>query len=330
MQDGRKDPFFQFFQVMQRSLLDPEETMQAVHSEAVSNTVHWYSNPATYGKVCLVALAALLASAAVLAYLQGMGSLGISLLGAEAGMALLSTALLSVSSCAQQPPQSTTKERPVSQRLSQIDTTPAPRTAQEEQQFLFDAVASGREAHVVDMISRGVPVDRPNREGDLPLHRAIKSGQPEVAKLLVYQKVGINQPNRDGLCPLHLAAKFLLSAQDSVEEVVQTLIDYGAQIEARGPSGTALHYAAMHDNVEAITALLANHAEIDATNTNNDTPLNLAVTNSAVNAIRTLLSEGADRFKADSSGHTPFYHSKACYSISAELRKQLSSHQLTV
>lgn len=77
----------------------------------------------------------------------------------------------------------------------------------------------------------------------------------DLARWLVAQGADIEFPSRYGLTPLMSRASF---------GSVTVLLDLGANVEAAGPSGTALHRAAEAGNVQNIDMLIAAGAAVDA------------------------------------------------------------------
>ena len=73
-------------------------------------------------------------------------------------------------------------------------------------------------------------------------------------------------------------------------EAIRALIAAHANIEALDDDqSTPLHLAALNGHTEAIKALLEAHANIEALDNNQDTPLHLAALNGHAEAIRALL-----------------------------------------
>lgn len=95
-------------------------------------------------------------------------------------------------------------------------------------------------------------------------------------------------------------------------EINEVLITNGADVNATNANGyTALHYAAAHNNVEAVRQLIAAHANLNGrAATFGYTPLHIAVLYGPVvhedtTAIRLLLDAGADTTVKDDRGMTP-------------------------
>jgi ankyrin repeat protein len=98
------------------------------------------------------------------------------------------------------------------------------------------------------------------------------------------------------------------AARDGDLGVVTSLIESGADINARAGSGyTPLHLAAQEYRPAVVAALLDQGAEIDATDKHGNTPLWTAVFNSRGrgDVIRLLLARGADARHVNHHGATP-------------------------
>jgi ankyrin repeat protein len=109
-------------------------------------------------------------------------------------------------------------------------------------------------------------------------------------------------PGRQGRTPLHYAAL----ANDI--DALSRLLSEGADPNVPDRDGfTALHFAAQQEAVAAARALLAAGAEVDPVNNYGNTPLWMAVVNSRGRGelIGLLRRHGADPWHPNSTGHTP-------------------------
>lgn len=86
----------------------------------------------------------------------------------------------------------------------------------------------------------------------------------------------------------------------------RALLDREADVNAAQPDGmTALHWAAYHDDVEAVKKLLEAGADAKAANRYGVTPLSIACTNGNGEVVAALLAAGAEPNAALPGGETP-------------------------
>lgn len=112
-------------------------------------------------------------------------------------------------------------------------------------------------------------------------------------------------PNNDKYA-LHYAA-----AESESVEVVQILLDAGADLEARDSrGGTALMSAALNQNASVTASLLAAGANIAAEDDYGATALHFAALNNGPAVLTQLMDAGADLHAVDSDGKTPFDYAK--------------------
>ncbi len=119
----------------------------------------------------------------------------------------------------------------------------------------------------------------------------------KTARELIENGAGINT-RVDGKTPLHTVSN---------PDVVQLLIDEGADVHARDSEGnTPLHLA---QNEQVIRLLLSAGADVKARNLRNETPLHLAVRRkeNELACARVLICEGADACVCDEAGHSVLY-----------------------
>jgi len=85
------------------------------------------------------------------------------------------------------------------------------------------------------------------------------------------------------MTPLHFAAR------DGVSDMVEFMLDHGADINAPGEDGwTPLHFAAAHGHTFIVRFLLDNGARVDAAAADGSTPIDLAYLYERGNVIQIL------------------------------------------
>ncbi|QQR48862.1 ankyrin repeat domain-containing protein [bacterium] len=102
--------------------------------------------------------------------------------------------------------------------------------------------------------------------------------------------------------PLHLAAR-----RGDVEGVT-ALLKEGADIDAKqGYDLTPLHYASESGHADCVKILLEWHADVDAQDRQHDTPLHRAVLRGYIGCVGKLLESGAYVDGQNSDGKTPLH-----------------------
>jgi ankyrin repeat protein len=142
---------------------------------------------------------------------------------------------------------------------------------------------SGRNDIAVLLLERGVELD---------LFAACMAGaRDRVMGLIAGQPELIAAYSHDGWTPLHLACFF------GQPELVQTLIERGADVNARSKNGAKnmpLHAAAAGRNLDAVRLLLEHGAGVNASQEGGWTALHAAAQNGDVEMVRLLIAAGAD------------------------------------
>ncbi|KAL7303077.1 hypothetical protein TKK_0004292 [Trichogramma kaykai] len=134
---------------------------------------------------------------------------------------------------------------------------------------LWDALDSGQEQVAATLIAHGADPDcwRPGHDGGCQqtlLHKAIDENCEDYAVFLIKSGCDLNSPRRppgngeeggeearDECTPLHLCCQW------GLEQVVQTLIEHGANVNSRDAEGkTPLHLAIENQNDQIISLLL--------------------------------------------------------------------------
>ncbi|CAM9418303.1 unnamed protein product [Ectocarpus sp. 4 AP-2014] len=160
---------------------------------------------------------------------------------------------------------------------------------------------------IVSMLCHGAGVDVKDDDGDTPLHVASTEGCSEGIRALVEHGADIKALNAKGRTPLGVTAEFgfedatvvlldagadvnapadhtdgsaalsLATLSEYVDGTMKVLIQHGADVNARNTNGfTALHRAAMYNEVDGIDLLISAGAIIEAPDNHKSTPLAVA------------------------------------------------------
>lgn len=172
------------------------------------------------------------------------------------------------------------------------------------------AARSGQQTVAEVLVASGARLDAP-AEGGSPLAVAIEARQPNVAQWLLHQcaRAGIRDAAADSLLLRvlgSLAMPGIRDARPALSELVQPLLDHGADPNARDSSGaTALMRAAQLRRADLVKLLLERRADVNARDEMGWTALHYAVARAAKEIVTLLLAHGADVNLADNSGQTP-------------------------
>ncbi|XP_034934332.1 histone-lysine N-methyltransferase SETD1A-like [Chelonus insularis] len=176
---------------------------------------------------------------------------------------------------------------------------------------LWDALDTDQEDTASILVSHGADTDcwSPGPDGCLQtlLHRAIDDNKEEVAQFLIRSGCDLNAPRRpgpngeggdearDNCTPLHLCCQW------GLEQVVQTLVEHGANVNARDSEGkTPIHIAIQNQHAQIISLLLC-HPNLDLSLRDKKglSPFATALTvrnNKAAQAILEKLPSAAEQF----------------------------------
>lgn len=135
------------------------------------------------------------------------------------------------------------------------------------------------------------------------IHSAVRSNDLVAVKEILTDDPGaVNTLIGNGITPLHLAAAA------NLPEIAETLILFGADVDARTSGGfTPLHWAASRAADPVIRALLAAGADVDDKTPDGVTPLHWAAGKNHIETIKVLLRAGADSAATTADGMTPLH-----------------------
>lgn len=197
---------------------------------------------------------------------------------------------------------------------------------------LAGAAASGSLSIVRLLLTAGADPNAALVEGETVLMAAARTGRADVVQALV---AGGANPN--GADRVFGETALMWAAGENHAGAVRALAAGGADLEARStvqddpvlnyprtgfdktslPRGgwTALMYAARQGSADAVSALAAAGANLDAADPDGTTALVLAIINAQYDVARLLLERGADPNIADRTGMAPLYAAVDMHSL---------------
>ena len=150
-----------------------------------------------------------------------------------------------------------------------------------------------KETDIVQLlIDAGAEVNTQNNEGHSPLYVACKSGELDIVKMLVRAGAGVSVADNDGYTCLMLAAWH--GHTDIVRYLVGVPeVELNHQSGAAASSNTALHLAARNKRTDVVQVLIDAGADIDTQNNLGHSPLHYACKKGARDIVKMLVRAGA-------------------------------------
>ena len=142
-------------------------------------------------------------------------------------------------------------------------------------------------------------VNRPNHQGETPLHNACKKQSSRSAQILL-RAGAIPTRNSRQETPLHIACR------SGSPQCLQLLLDQMLKVEDLAEAcNIPLHLASVSSSLDCARILINKGANLEATNRNFDTPLHFACRASTNQFLRFLLDSGADFTAKNGENETP-------------------------
>lgn len=136
-------------------------------------------------------------------------------------------------------------------------------------------------------------------DGETALFQAVKNGHKEVVEMLINAGADIDKQDTYGNTAL------LQAAYKGYKEIVELLLEKGADVNIKSNgSDTALLMAVQEDYSDIIDLLLKNHADINVQNGLGDTPLIEAAASGNARVVMLLLKKGANIRIKNKNGDT--------------------------
>lgn len=138
--------------------------------------------------------------------------------------------------------------------------------------------------------------------GASPLHEAVRYGNIAIAQDLLNSGADVNAKDNLGKTPI-----MLIIPGDKLKDVYTLLIGHRVDLNQKDMYGdTVLHNAAMLNvDIDTISLLTNNGADINTRNKEGVTPLAIAVQKKSLNAVRLFASSGANIHTQDTRGVSP-------------------------
>ena len=132
-----------------------------------------------------------------------------------------------------------------------------------------------------------------------PLHDAASKGDLAGVQAELDKGVDVDTKDDNGLTPLQWAAL------EGHKEIVELLIDTGANVNAWSKYGTPLHYAASGGYKEIVELLIAKGADVNVKDVRGETALQKAASGGHKGIAELLIANGAKVNAKDELGETP-------------------------
>lgn len=178
---------------------------------------------------------------------------------------------------------------------------------------LLGAIAAGKDDAALELLARGAQLELSTKDGRRPLHFAVSHNRIKVLDALLAAGADSNSQDRRGLTPLHLAAQ-----QGNLVAVTTLLRSGADAHLLSKDGMTPLHAAVLgNTDTRILDAFLKRGVDVNSKVGLNHypwggaTPLILAASLGNVEAIKALLARGADVNAQDARGLTALHQAIA-------------------
>ncbi|KAI4350328.1 hypothetical protein L6164_004794 [Bauhinia variegata] len=173
--------------------------------------------------------------------------------------------------------------------------------------ILAQLIADGSIDEIREVLERSDPswkaADSLDPQGKTLLHLAIAQSRPDLVQLLLEFEADIEAPGRSGSTPLEVASS---SGENLIAEL---LLAHKASTERSESSNWGpIHLAARAGHVDVLRLLLLKGTKVDALTKDGNTALHLAVEENKRECVRLLLANGASTYIRNTrEGDTPLH-----------------------
>ncbi len=143
--------------------------------------------------------------------------------------------------------------------------------------------------YIVEILDQDLDVNQPDKNGIRPLYHAAQTGNFDIVRKLTFVTLDLNEQNEDFKRTALHAASFYEHF-----DVVQYLLDLGANVNVAGTKGdTPLHAAVFKNNLKIATLLIRNKADTNAVGIHGITPLYIALHQNYIDMAKLLITHNA-------------------------------------
>lgn len=173
-------------------------------------------------------------------------------------------------------------------------------------QSLYEACQSGNLKNVLNILkNQKTLINRPNENGDFPLHIACLQGNLDVIEVLLQNGADVAKIDNRGYLPIHYSLLKSSEEKDPLK-ILLVLKKYHADLKVMTDHGEGLlHWAVLNKQESALEFLILQGLNVNAEDFQKNTPLHCAVLQAEIPLICILLKFGANVMLLNKEHSTP-------------------------
>lgn len=165
-----------------------------------------------------------------------------------------------------------------------------------EDSVMHAAILSNNVCMVEYILSRGIDVSRPYKNGTNPLCDAINHNSYDIVKVILDNGANVNMQDAEGSTPLHCV---LRREYNDILDLLLSHKDIDLRLVVSEIKMSCVHLAARHNTTRALESLCKFNIDINARNARGETPLFWAISLNLASNVKILLDHGADLYICD-------------------------------
>lgn len=169
---------------------------------------------------------------------------------------------------------------------------------------VYYAAANGQEKAVKFLLLCGADINARDESLKSPLMAAIEAKSYKTAKLLIDVNASVKVSDENGYTPLHYAV------MNGQKEIVSAIANKFCDIDATDNEGNTPLFYSVGKGKDIMNILLQSGADINGVNSDGKTALHKAVEDNDLESVSFLTDNGANLNIKDQDGHTPAYYAE--------------------